>query len=173
MLPDCCIYATGASACFGAHTSGFPGQLQYLSHAIGHFISSFVVSVLKNGFATRMFYGVPRTKPRHFLGDKNLQDHIDCNESDFSDGSSGDEYGGETIIEDSSDDESECADMASAAAAAARKDLKAMYEHKRYTWKKNAFERPNVGVSPTTSHYLQPNHCEQSSCSTYLYRKVC
>lgn len=81
---------------------------------------------------------MPRTRPKRFLGNDNLLDNIDCNESDLSGESSSEEC--EAITEDSSDEDVESTD-ANVETGVAKGDLKGAYANKRYTWKKCAFDQ--------------------------------
>ncbi|KAG0424984.1 hypothetical protein HPB47_027827, partial [Ixodes persulcatus] len=83
--------------------------------------------------APSAFYGVPKTRPKRFLGKDNLLDNIDCNESDLSGESSSEEC--DPITEDSSDEDVESTD-AKVETGVPKGDLKRTYANKRYTWKR-------------------------------------
>lgn len=84
--------------------------------------------------SSSLFYGLPRTRRKRFLGNDNLLRHIDCNQSDISDESSDDEV--EVATVDRNSDEESSSTESEDEVTAPTTGLKATYAKKRYTWKK-------------------------------------
>ncbi|KAL1482687.1 hypothetical protein MTO96_033631 [Rhipicephalus appendiculatus] len=99
-----------------------------------------VSSTDQAGMSSSLFYGLPRTRRKRFLGNDNLLRHIDCNQSDISDESSDDEVGAATV--DRSSDEESSSMESEDEVTEPTTGLKATYAKKRYAWKKTSFQQP-------------------------------
>ncbi|KAL3195970.1 hypothetical protein MRX96_001731 [Rhipicephalus microplus] len=80
--------------------------------------------------SSSLFYGLPRTRRQHFLGNDNLLRHIDCNQSDISDDSSDDEVEVPTV--DRNSDEESSSTESEDEVTAPTTGLKVTYEEALY-----------------------------------------
>ncbi|XP_049270015.1 uncharacterized protein LOC125757849 [Rhipicephalus sanguineus] len=98
-----------------------------------------VSSADQAGMSSSLFYGLPRTRRKRFLGSDNFLRHIDCNQSDISVESSDDEL--EVATVDRNSDEESSSTESEDEVTAPTTGLKATYAKKRYTWKKTSFQQ--------------------------------
>ncbi|KAL3251556.1 hypothetical protein MRX96_055079 [Rhipicephalus microplus] len=105
-----------------------------------------VSSADQAGMSSSLFYGLPRTLRKRFLGYDSLLRHIDCNQSDISDDSSDDEVEVPTV--DRNSDEESTSTESEDEITAPTTGLKATYTKKRYTWKKTSFQPPYLPSKP-------------------------
>ncbi|XP_075739927.1 uncharacterized protein LOC119175415 [Rhipicephalus microplus] len=89
-----------------------------------------VSSADQAGMSSSLFYGLPRTRRQHFLGNDNLLRHIDCNQSDISDDSSDEEVEVPTV--DRNSDEESSSTESEDEVTAPTTGLKVTYEEALY-----------------------------------------